>query len=324
MPTASLVSFYYHVKPLIPRQIQIAMRRAIVRRKRKKCTEKWPILKRAAGPPEGWTGWPKGKRFALVLTHDVDTARGLLRCGLLADLEEALGFRSSFNFVAEDYGVTALQRGFLRDRGFEIGVHGIKHNGNPFRSRKTMQGQVPKINRYLSEWGAVGFRCPSMFHDLDGIANLDVLYDSSTFDTDPFEPQPDGIETIFPVWISAHAPRPGYVELPYTLPQDFTLFVLMQETDTSIWKKKLDWIAESGGMALVNSHPDYMSFGEGALRPDEFNHCLYADFLRYVQSTYKNEYWHALPKDVAFFWAAYQRDVSYLISDISLCVGTRD
>ena len=37
----------------------------------------WPIDKNAGKPPEGWTGWPDGKKFALVLTHDVETAEGL-------------------------------------------------------------------------------------------------------------------------------------------------------------------------------------------------------------------------------------------------------
>ena len=36
----------------------------------------WPIDPRSAKPPEGWTGWPEGKKFALVLTHDVETKKG--------------------------------------------------------------------------------------------------------------------------------------------------------------------------------------------------------------------------------------------------------
>jgi hypothetical protein len=47
----------------------------------------------------------------------------------------------------------------------------------------------------------------------------------------------------------------GYVELPYPLPQDFTLFTVMREKDIDIWKKKLDWIVEKGGMALLITHP---------------------------------------------------------------------
>ena len=69
-----------------------------------------------------------------------------------------------------------------------------------------------------------------MHHDLDLIGALDIQYDLSTFDTDPFEPQPDGVGTIFPFWVdNKRNKNGGYVELPYTLPQDFTPFILMRE-----------------------------------------------------------------------------------------------
>ncbi len=45
-------------------------------RMRKKYVDVWPIDPMAAKKPEGWKGWPEGKQFALVLTHDVDTQRG--------------------------------------------------------------------------------------------------------------------------------------------------------------------------------------------------------------------------------------------------------
>ena len=72
-------------------------------RMRKKYVGVWPIDERAGKAPKGWQGWPEGKKFALVLTHDVDTAKGQERCYQLAELEERLGFRSSFNFVPERY-----------------------------------------------------------------------------------------------------------------------------------------------------------------------------------------------------------------------------
>jgi hypothetical protein len=34
---------------------------------------------------------------------------------------------------------------------------------------------------------------PSMYHDPEMLHQLDIEYDASTFDTDPFEPQPDGM-----------------------------------------------------------------------------------------------------------------------------------
>ena len=59
-----------------------------------------------------------------------------------------------------------------------------------------------------------------MFHNLDWLHELKIEYDASTFDTDPFEPQPDGVGTIFPFWVTGRQPDEGYVEMAYTLPQD--------------------------------------------------------------------------------------------------------
>jgi hypothetical protein len=64
----------------------------------------------------------------------------------------------------------------------------------------------------------------------------------------------------------------------------------------------LDWIAEKGGMALLNTHPDYLYFGKGKLGVEEFPVEHYARFLEWVEATYKDEYWHALPGEVAAFY----------------------
>jgi hypothetical protein len=163
-----------------------------------------------------------------------------------------------------------------------------------------------------------------MYHNLDWIGDLDIQYDSSTFDTDPFEPQPDGVGTIFPFWVPAtrHPQNStlntelkdsrlktqdsrlntGYIELPYTLPQDHTLFVIMGEKNINIWKQKLDWVVERGGMALLITHPDYMSFNGKKPGLDEYPAEYYKEFLEYIERTYKDQYWNALPKDVARFW----------------------
>jgi hypothetical protein len=94
----------------------------------------------------------------------------------------------------------------------------------------------------------------------------------------------------------------GYVELPYTLPQDFTLFVLMREKTIDIWKKKMDWIAEKGGMALINTHPDYMKFDDGKCGLEEYPVKYYQEFLEYVKDQYEGQYWHCLPREMARFW----------------------
>lgn len=290
---------YYYFKPLIPRRVQIAFRRLLVRRKFKKVSAVWPIDQKAGKAPEGWRGWPEGKQFALVLTHDVETKRGYDKCRVLAELEQSLGFRSSFNFLTEEYPVSPDFRKELIDRGFEVGIHGLTHDGHLYRSRETFAQQAVRINRYLKEWQAVGFRSPSMHRNLEWISDFDIAYDASTFDTDPFEPYPDGEGTIFPFFVKPVTPRPGYVELPYTLPQDFTLFVIMQQKSIETWQKKLDWIAEQGGMALLITHPDYMVFNGSQPRIDEYGVKLYRDFLEYVKTRYGDRCWYAIPRDVA-------------------------
>ncbi len=292
---------YYHIKPFIPRRLQILLRRIAAIRKRRHCSDIWPIDRKAASKPEGWQGWPDGKRFALVLTHDVDTAKGHDRCQALMELERNLGFRSSFNFVGREYVVSDRFRHQLVDSGFEVGVHGLFHNRQLYDSKETFQQHAVQINKILKAWGAVGFRSPCMYHNLDWLRQLNIDYDASTFDTDPFEPQPDGVGTIFPFYVHGNGEGNGYVELPYTLPQDFTLFILFRERNIETWKYKLDWIAEHGGMALINVHPDYMNFSGARPGYEEYPASYYQEFLDYVQSRYEGQYWHALPKEVSGF-----------------------
>jgi hypothetical protein len=294
---------FHFLKPYIPRPLKIIIRRELVRRNLSRFKDVWPIDKESAKPPEGWDGWPDGKKFALVLTHDVERLKDPKKCYQLADLEERLGFRSSFNFVAGDYHVPAALRQNLTDRGFEVGVHGLHHDKNPFRSKSVFQKQAVEINRYIKEWDSVGFRTPSMYHDLQLLHHLNIKYDASTFDTDPFEPQPDGVRTIFPFWVTGNSQRGGYVELPYTLPQDFLLYILMQEKSIDIWKRKLDWIVEHGGMALFITHPDYMSFVE-TLDYDEYPARYYEKFLEHIKSKYEGLYWNVLPRDLSDFWVS--------------------
>jgi hypothetical protein len=347
-----LNSLYFRLKPLIPRSIQLGMRRRFVLRKREQVGKIWPIMPGSEQPPKGWLGWPGGKQFAFVLTHDVEGQRGVDRVKELAELEMELGFRSSFNFVPEGaYIVPASLRAWLTNNGFEVGVHDLNHDGHLFSSQESFQRKAQRINSYLEKWNAVGFRSAYMLRNLEWIKKLDIAYDTSTFDTDPFEPQPDGVNTIFPFWVprgseanslnssrdrvgatvsrvghpatwphaaerdsqrqpstfdhphcEVHAPssllpasNPGYVELPYTLAQDSTCFLVLREPTIRLWKKKLDWIADHGGMALLNVHPDFIAFADRSHSLKSYPAKLYAEFLSWVKQKYGGEYWHARP-----------------------------
>jgi hypothetical protein len=316
-----LRNIYYLFKPAIPRPLRMAFRRFHARRLRRRFSSSWPINKVAARALEGWHGWPDGKQFAFVLTHDVEGKSGLDRCRVLAEMEMRLGFRSSFNFVPEgEYTTPESLRGFLTSNGFEVGIHDLRHDGTLYRSRKSFRADAEKINRYLETWGVVGFRSGFMLHNLDWLHDLNILYDASTFDTDPFEPQPDGMNTIFPFRVSQNG-HSGYIELPYTLPQDSTLFLVFRETSIDTWVRKLDWVAAHGGMALVNVHPDYMNFN-GKPNSSEYLAELYEGLLKYVAERYRDTCWLALPREVAEFAAqfkpALRHDTSHVPSTASL------
>ena len=296
-----MTRFYYTFKPFIPRRLQLFLRRLLGKKLLKKYKNVYPIFPGSEEKPKNWTGWPEGKEFALVLTHDVEWRKGHDKCKQLLEIEKKLGFISSFNLVAERYKVDKELREFIVSEGFEVGIHGIKHDGKKFKNKKIFDKRAVKINQYIKEWNIVGFRAPAVHHNLEWIGELDIEYDLSTFDTDPFEPQPDGVGTIFPFLVERSNGQPGYVELPYTLDQDFTLFILMNESSPQMWIDKLNWIAKNGGMALVIIHPDYLNFNNQK-RLEEYPVDYYINFLKYVKDNYEGKYWNALPKEVAQYF----------------------
>jgi peptidoglycan/xylan/chitin deacetylase (PgdA/CDA1 family) len=204
----------------------------------------------------------------------------------VADLEERLGVRSAFNFVSDDY---PLDHGLIRDlqgRGFEVGVHGLRHDGHEFSSRHEFERRAEMVNRRLRELGAVGFRAPLTHRHPGWMQSLGVEYDASFFDTDPFEPIPGGTMSLWPFLLGR------FVELPYTLPQDHTLAEVLGERTPALWLTKTSYLARWFGMALVNAHPDYLRL------PGRW--AMYEEFLETVLAA--GDAWRALPRDVARWW----------------------
>ena len=230
--------------------------------------------------------WPRDNNFALILTHDIESEKGQAFIQRVADLEEGLGFRSSINFVAEEYPLNHQIISDLRNRGFEIGLHGLQHNNKLFSSKTNFSRQAIKINQILKQLEAVGFRSPSTIRQPEWMQELDIEYDLSFFDTDPWEPISGGTMSIWPFMLG------NFVELPYTLVQDNTLVNVLNENTPRLWLEKVNFIEQYHGMALVNSHPDYL------IQRNVWN--VYEKFLKAMQE--KEQYWHALPREAAQWW----------------------
>src|SRR3990167_4645651 len=158
---------YYFLKPFLPLGLRIDLRRWRAKSRRRTYADVWPIDEKAGTTPPGWPGWPAGKRFALVLTHDVEGKKGLARVERLMNLEMEHGFRSSFNFVPEgEYHVPDSLRQTLDRAGFEVGIHGLEHDGKLYASQKGFARKAARIRDYVHTWKVSGFRSPFMQHRL--------------------------------------------------------------------------------------------------------------------------------------------------------------
>jgi len=292
---------YYLARPALPRPVQLRLRRAFTGMQGRSAFPRWPaetslhdfydwlfeLIASLVGTPVPYLDmWPDHRSWAMVLTHDVETAAGQQQIEQLRGLERDRGLRSSWNFVGERYQVDEGLVRALQEEGCEVGVHGLRHDGRDLGSRRLMSRRLPAMRAHAAQWGAVGFRSPGTQRRWDLMPQLGFEYDSSYSDTDPYEPQPGGCCTYLP-YFNRHM-----VELPITMPQDHTLFAILQQPDGRTWARKARMLRESGGMALVLTHPDYA--GDRRLRDgyrallDE--HC--AD-----QSA-----WHALPREVSDWW----------------------
>lgn len=284
---------YYFLRPFIP----LALRQLLQRNRQIPIEKHWYIpdafMKRLVSSFENESAtiriihpWPHGRRFGFVLTHDVETRIGLRNIPKLADIEEELGFHSSWNLIPHKYKIDQGLVNELRSRSFEIGIHGYNHDGRLYLSRRTFERRGVAINQAIDKYQAVGFRSPMVHRNLDWLQSLDVEYDASCFDIDPFQAMPGGVGSIWP-FIAGR-----FVELPYTLPQDHTLFIVLGERSCRIWEHKLDYLARHNGMALMLTHPDYLD------SPQLLD--LYRRFLAEVRE--KDDSWHALPREVAAWW----------------------
>jgi hypothetical protein len=294
---------FYRVKRFIPRPLQLRIRRRFMRWQGLPKFPAWPLDRSvvrllhlyafcvlfAQGRSEArfrWF-WPGGHRAALSLTHDVEGEEGLRLALEVADLEQELGFRSSFNLG----GWYRVDPGLLREltgRGFEIGVHGLRHDRSLFATRASFEGQQPALRELMERLGAVGFRSPATHRVFKWIGELPVDYDCSMPHSDPFEPQPGGCCSVWPFFVGP------VVELPYTLPQDHTLFTLLGHRTPSAWLEQATKIEKEHGLIECLTHPDRGYLG------NTDNRAIYAEFLRAMAE--RPRLWKALPREVAAWW----------------------
>src|SRR5215831_17803664 len=244
---------------------------------------------RAEAIPFIWF-WPEGMSSAAIMTHDVETKSGRDFCNTLMDIDESLGLRSSFQIVPELRYEVPL--GFLegiRNRGFEVNVHDLNHDGGLFQNKKEFLRRAAKINEYLKAYGAYGFRAAIMYRNQEWYDALEASYDMSVPNSAHLDPQRGGCCTVMPYFIGK------MVELPVTTTQDYGLFNILGCHDIDLWKEQIDLIRAKHGLISFIVHPDYVI--------EKQARATYANLLQYLGALRSDEkVWFALPREVNEWW----------------------
>jgi hypothetical protein len=234
--------------------------------------------------------WPKGALSCTTVTHDVETTAGWDFCSQLMDLDDSFGIKSAFQIVPEErYIVEKARLDSIKERGFELNVHDLNHDGNLMMDRDEFLRRVCGINHHARDFGALGFRTAVLYRNLDWFDALDFDYDISVPNVAHLDPQRGGCCTVFPFF------NGKMIELPVTMAQDYSLFHILNDYSIDLWQKQISLIREKHGLMQMIVHPDYI-LGEAERR-------VYIDLLRYLSELRDcGETWMALPAEVAAWW----------------------
>lgn len=317
-PANSIVGqLYYLVRPLMSVKVRRHLQKAKLSSWRELKFPQWPVDRtvdhtlrdllllshRAHGRekiPFIWF-WPEGATAAAVVTHDVETGVGRDYCKTLMDIDDSFGIKAAFEVVPEKrYEVPPAYIDSIWNRGFEVAVHDLNHDGHLFRNRKIFLERVSSINAYGKQFHAEGFRAAVLYRNQEWYDALEFAYDMSVPNVAHLDPQRGGCCTVMPYFVG------NLIELPVTVIQDYSLFQILHDYSIDIWKQQIELILQTHGLINVIIHPDYI------ITPRERAVC--EQFLSHLAATREEQdVWIALPKDVAHWWR--QRSQMQIIED---------
>lgn len=236
--------------------------------------------------------WPNGYSSCACITHDVETGAGRDFCGQLMDIDDFYGIKASFQLVPEErYEVSRALLDSIRQRGFEVNIHDLNHDGHLFSSHQQFLHRAQKINRHGKSFEARGFRSAVLYRRLEWMKELDFAYDMSAPNVAHLDPQRGGCCTLMPYFIG------DLLEIPVTVTQDYSLFHILREYSTKLWEEQVAVITHARGMASFIIHPDYVI--ERRARE------TYVNLLKYLAGLREShDMWIARPGEINDWWRA--------------------
>lgn len=234
--------------------------------------------------------WPEGAPAAAMMTHDVEGDAGIDFCDGLMDLDDSFEIKSAFQLIPEgreaQWRRTAAR---LRARGFEANLHDLNHDGRLFADKKAFLRHARRINDYAREFGCEGFRSGAMYREQSWYEAFEFSYDMSVPNAAHLEPQRGGCCTVMPYLVGR------ILELPLTTAQDYSLFHILEDYSTRLWKEQIRLIRSHHGLISVIAHPDYLA---GQRERD-----VYIELLRHLAELRERDgLWVALPGAINRWW----------------------
>lgn len=234
--------------------------------------------------------WPEGKPGCAIMTHDVETEEGRDFCARLMDVDDSRGIKSSFQVIPEErYAVSGEFLQSIRQRDFEIVVHDLNHDGHLYRDRAQFLERAARINRYVQQYGATGFRAAVLYRRQVWYDALKCSYDMSVPNVAHLDPQRGGCCTVTPYFVG------DVLEIPVTTVQDYTLFYILNDYSIALWKRQTEQVMEKHGIMSFIVHPDYV------MEPKEL--AIYQQLLDYLaELRQEKDIWITTPGEVNRWW----------------------
>jgi hypothetical protein len=303
-----LKDIYYLFRPLMPIKLRKHFQRARLTGWRDLSFPHWPVdttvedlceqllllsmkAKGVDRVPFIWF-WPEGAQSCIAMTHDVETEKGRDFCPELMSLDESFGVNASFQVVPEGrYQTSERFIQGIRDRGFEINIQDLNHDGRLFRDPDEFGRRAQRINRYVRTYNASGFRAAVLYRNLDWYDQLQFAFDMSVPNVAHLDPQKGGCCTVMPYFFGKT------LEIPVTTTQDYTLFHLLNDYSLELWKAQTSLIVARSGLVSFIVHPDYVI--------EEQARGVYRDLLAFLSELRRTQrIWLALPGEIDRWWRA--------------------
>jgi len=255
------------VKGLIPRSVQLHLRRRLIKRQGLPVFPAWPfeiagydlvgiafadaLLDRGVDAVRFPWFWPESATAAVTLTHDVESAAGSITPRSSPNGRSITASDRPLNIVSGLVPARHAPRGAICSVGdMRIGSHAIYHDRSLFASREAFERQLPLLREAAEQFGAVGFRSPATHRTVEWLSELPFSYDCTMPHSDPYEPIPGGTATAWPFF---HGDVGGAAVHGSAGSQRCSN--LLDHRDSALWQEQLEQVVACHGLFQLLTIP---------------------------------------------------------------------